>query len=323
MSALQDILARDRYLPLANVLAVSDWYALADYHLQSWRDAHTIERSDHRTNAICMYQDLPWDSNLLEIHCARIVYANAFANSHDIVSNARAEALHRVLDECLQDCKHRGIQMIDARVSTRDLFIARVFEKSGFHTVDTLVTLGGNRHTLENMKFPNVAEGVTIRSFRAEDEEALAQISYDAFGDFEAIQDRFFVEPLIAHDRSQNLFREWFRNLARHTMGGKGKIVVAEINGDPVGYVAIEPLAPFNGHVWWKDSLNAISEKSRGKGIYRALVGAAVKEALNAGAAGLFTKTQISTNRVINTWLHAGANLLESSTTLHWTDSAN
>jgi GNAT superfamily N-acetyltransferase len=148
-------------------------------------------------------------------------------------------------------------------------------------------------------------------------------MSYDAFGDFEAIQDRFFVEPIVAHERSQTLFREWFYNLARSTRDGKARIVVAEMSGAPVGYVGIEPLAPFNGGIWWKDSLNAVSEASRGKGIYRALVAAAVAEALTAGAAGLFTKTQISTNRVINTWLHAGAKLLESSATLHWTNGAH
>jgi L-amino acid N-acyltransferase YncA len=321
MSALQGFLARDRSLPLAGVFAVSDWYALAEYHLNGWQNAHTIEQSNGGTEAVCIYQDLPWDSKLLDTPCARILYANAF--SHHMISNTRAKALKQILAECIRDCDQRGIRMIDARVSTRDLFIARAFEQAGFHQVDTLVTLGGDRHTLGRMTFAPVASDVTIRSFRAEDEETLAQISYDAFGDFDAIQDRFFVEPLISHERSQELFREWFRTLARHTLEGKARIVVAEADRVPIGYVGIEPLAPFNGATWWKDSLNAVSEKSRGKGIYRALVGAAVQEALNSGVAGLFTKTQISTNRVINTWLHAGANLLESSTTLHWTHDTN
>lgn len=323
MSDMREIIARDKHLPLSEVFANATSEALAEYHWQYWQHASAIVHSKNGFDAVCHYQDLPWDSNLLGFPCARILYANALAKAGTIVADDRAIALREAISECITQCETRGIRMIDARVSTRDLFIARAFEQAGFHTVDTLVTLGGSRRTLERMTFPDIAPSVTIRSFRAEDEQSLAQISYDAFGDFEAIQDRFFVEPMIAHERSQELFREWFRNLAKSANQGNARLVVAEIASEPVGYVGIEPLAPFNGQIWWKDSLNAVSEASRGKGLYRSLVGAAVKEALEAGGAGLFTKTQVSTNRVINTWLHAGANLLESSTTLHWTNGSN
>jgi GNAT superfamily N-acetyltransferase len=315
---IRDILLRDKHLPLAEVFAGADSASLADYHLQFWKNARTIEHSADGFDAVCIYQDLPWDSELLGLPCTRILYANAFSPHEGIINSNRIQALQKAISECVDDCKSRGIRMIDARVSTRDLFIMRAFEQAGFHTVDSLVTLGGDRKTLERMKFAPVAEEVTIRPFQPSDEEALAQMSYDAFGDFEAIQDRFFVEPMISHKRSQELFREWFRNLAKSTLAGNARIVVADVGGEAVGYVGIEPLAAFGNAIWWKDSLNAVSETARGKGLYRALVAAAVKEALDAGASGLFTKTQISTNRVINTWLHAGANLLESSTTLHW-----
>jgi hypothetical protein len=39
---------------------------------------------------------------------------------------------------------------------------------------------------------------------------------------------------------------------------------------------------------------------------------------LHQGGGGLITKTQVSTQRVVNTWLHLGANLYESFCTLHW-----
>jgi hypothetical protein len=55
--------------------------------------------------------------------------------------------------------------------------------------------------------------------------------------------------------------------------------------------------------------------------VYRALVIAAFEYAREHDAAGLLTKTQASTQRVINTWLHLGGDILESAATLHWTSS--
>ena len=70
---------------------------------------------------------------------------------------------------------------------------------------------------------------------------------------------------------------------------------------------------------YWQDALNAVSEKARGQGIYRSLVIAAMHYALEHEGQGLLTRTQVSTNRVINSWMHLGADLLESFCTLHWT----
>jgi GNAT superfamily N-acetyltransferase len=83
----------------------------------------------------------------------------------------------------------------------------------------------------------------------------------------------------------------------------------------------LEPMAPFGNAQWWKDSLNAVAPEARGRGIYRALVLAAIDYARTRDAAGLITKTQSSTYRVINSWLHLGGDVLESAATLHWTNS--
>jgi hypothetical protein len=48
----------------------------------------------------------------------------------------------------------------------------------------------------------------------------------------------------------------------------------------------------------------------------------AVDHARATGAHAIITKTQSSTERVINTWLHMGGSLLESFATLHWTPNA-
>jgi hypothetical protein len=71
-------------------------------------------------------------------------------------------------------------------------------------------------------------------------------------------------------------------------------------------------------HAFWQDSLNAILPEARGNGIFRALVLGSIHYVSMRNEA-LLTRTQISTKRVINTWLHMGADMTESFFTLHFT----
>ncbi|MDP4199435.1 MAG: GNAT family N-acetyltransferase [Bacteroidota bacterium] len=324
---LWEVMALDPELPLAHVFHHPNSDALANYHLQSWNreSVKVISEARDGFKVVCIFEELAWDSKLLGVKAGRIHYANALCESQEresLVSNSRANALRRVLGACLANARSRGIQLIDARVSGKDQFLTRAFEAEGFHTVDSLVTLGADRSALERITRDGHANPMSsIRPMQSSEEAVLAQISYDAFGDFHAIQDRFFLEPAISHERSQVLFREWFLNLSRKAQSDQACVLVAELDGKPAGYIALEPMAPFDGLVWWRDSLNAVASEARGRGVYRALIRAAFEYVQNAGGAGLITKTQGSTNRVINSWLHAGGGMLESFTTLHWTPS--
>lgn len=324
---LRHTLALDPHLPLANVFRNADPRSLASYHLEGWkRDGiRVITEARSGFTASCVFEELAWDSNILGLRAGRIHYANALCASHErasLVSVERAHALQSVLRVCISEARARGVELIDARVSGQDQFLIRAFESEGFHSVDNLLTLGADRAGIErSLKSSRQDPIALIRPMLPTDDTALAQISFDAFGDYGAIQDRFFLEPGISHARSQTLFREWFLNLAQKSRAGDAAILVAELDGKPVGYIALEPMAPFEGSIWWKDTLNAVSSEARGRGIYRALVPAAFEYVRNANGAGLITKTQGSTYRVINTWLHSGANILESFTTLHWTSS--
>jgi glycosyltransferase involved in cell wall biosynthesis/predicted N-acetyltransferase YhbS len=329
LSSLLALIANDTHLPFANVFSSSEPLSLAKYHFDKWASANPCyytHSEQGRLVGVALIHELEWDSSILGKRSARIDYINSFP-AH--IDDARIETIHQLLGQIKQFANDKHIHLIDARVSNQDLFLMRAFEAAGFHTVDVLATLGANKNKIDQIlartEFQHegdrrkFSEDLLVRPMREEDIPVLSQLSYDAFGDPTMIQDRFFLEPSIPHTKAQALFREWFLNLAKHHQEGRGQVLVAEMNGQTVGYIGLEPLLPYQKEQWWSDALNAVAPAARGQGVYRALVISALDYVRNAGGDGLITKTQSSTYRVINTWLHLGCNLYESFATLHWT----
>ena len=321
----------DGHLPLARVFASRDSAELAKYHFATWENADPfvfLHKENGQITALALLAELEWDTRVLGLSAGRILYANAVGDATD---TRRIDATKEVLKKAAAFARVQKIRLLDARVSNEDLFVMRAFESEGFHTVDLLVTLGAARgkfdRILEHKPFErsedqvNFGNGLIVRPMRQEDEATLAHISHISYGDTTMIQDRFFLEPMIPQDRAQEVFREWFLNIAKGHHDGKGMVLTAELDGKVAGYIALEPMAAFGNEQWWKDSLNAVAPEARGRGIYRALVLAAIDYARMRDAAGLITKTQSSTYRVINSWLHLGGDILESAATLHWTNS--
>jgi dolichol-phosphate mannosyltransferase len=330
LEELRQVIANDVHLPLARVFMDGERDALTDYHLASWKNADPFvftAKEGNRVTAAALLTELEWDTRVLGLPAGRILYANAVGAAVDA---SRIHSLHNVLTQTLNYSRQKNLCLIDARVSSEDLFVTRAFESAGFHLVDLLVTLGAPSEKFERVlgsggytRNGNAIEfgnGLRVRPMRQEEEAALSKISEQSFGDHTMIQDRFFLEPSIPAERSQALFREWFSNIARKHAENT-LILAAEHDGKVCGYIALEPMTVFGDALWWKDSLNAVAADARGRGIYRALVIAAFEYAREHDAAGLLTKTQASTQRVINTWLHLGGYILESAATLHWTSS--
>jgi len=321
----------DTHLPLAKVFAGIGQNELAEYHLTAWGGGNPYiftHKQENRIDAVSLLTELDWDTRILGFPTARILYANGFGGAIDA---PRIEAFSNVINETLEFARERKIRLIDAKISNEDIFISRAYESAGFHLVDLLVTLGAERKKFDSILARSKYErkndtldfggGLIVRPMRQSDIPALARISEISYGDHTMIQDRFFIEPIIPEGRGQDIFREWFVNLANRHQAGSAVVLVAELNGSECGYLALEPMPTIAGNQWWKDTLNAVAPEVRGRGVYRALVMSAFDYAKMNGAAGLITKTQSSTYRVINSWLHLGADLLECFATLHWTSS--
>lgn len=295
-----------------------DRATLVERLFENWRmrKAFFVVAPSSIEQGFAIIERLEWDSRLLEMHAARLHYIDVptrdFTEERLRQLDAVASAIHQYL-------LGAGVELIDARISSNDLFSTRCLEKIGFHSIDSLVTLGANAKTLRSIvqAKPALTSACVIRPLQPEDEDTVAAITRIAFSDQRVIKDRFFLEPSIQHHAAENLFEEWIRNSIKKHHQGKGVVLSAVMEDQVVGYIAVEKNEIVPG--LWYDSLNAIAENARGKGIYKALIYSAIEHVVSHEAAWLITKTQVSTERVINSWLHMGASLLESQLTLHWT----
>jgi GNAT superfamily N-acetyltransferase len=270
-------------------------------------DTVVIHRGD-LSQGFAILQPLVWDTEILQLKCARLhafCVASSPRHSDDVAMNLAME-----VRKCIEQS---NIDLIDHKISTRDLYKGRFLEVVGFHLVDVLCTLHAMVQDYPSPKQKHVRFAIE------KDLEPLKRLSSEVYGDLDAIQDRFYLEPSIKPENAGRIFEAWFENSYKKQVQGEGIVFVYDEGSGPLGYLAIEKLPSHIRDKAWYDSLNAVSEEARGRGVYKSLMGAAFHHLRSEGQADLITKTQISNQRVINSWLHSGANIIESSATYHWT----
>lgn len=254
-------------------------------------------------------QKLDWDTAQLGIPCARL---HAFQTT---ASPRHADSTHAMLlaGYLREWIGTHEIELVDTKISTREIYKGRFLEAIGFHLVDILCTL-----TLD-VSQSSVTRDANVRLAIETDRTPLAILSREVYGDLNAIQDRFYLESTIPHERAGKLFEAWFENSFAKQSDGRGVVLVYDEGNGPLGYIAFERVADSVKLNTWYDSLNAVTEAARGRGVYKKLVYSTLAYLRDAGEQTLITKTQISNQRVINSWSHMGADILESSATYHWT----
>jgi hypothetical protein len=277
---------------------------------RSWayQGAIVISPFNDLTQGFAILQPLEWDTEVLGIKSARLQAFWAGVDQEEIAF--KAPVLAYVLKSCIEQSE---IHLVDHKLSTRQLYTGRFLELIGFHLVDVLSTI----HLEIKISEPSPVGNVRLAT--DSDLEPLTQLSREAYGDLDAIQDRFYLEPTIPRERADEVFARWFENSYKKQQAGKGVVFVYDEGTGPLGYLAIEKLGELVRPKTWYDSLNAIAPDARGRGAYKTLLSATKNYLRENGQTDLITKTQISNQRVINSWLHAGANIIESAATYHWT----
>jgi hypothetical protein len=296
-------------IPLLDLAVDRTPYIVETARSWGYSGAIVISPFDDPTQGFAILQPLEWDTNILGIKCARLQAFWAGTEHEEIAF--KAPVLAYVLKGCIEESK---IELVDFKLSTKQLYTGRFLELIGFHMVDVLTTIHA---PIDQDEAPQPTENVRIAT--DDDLEPLKELSRFAYGDLDAIQDRFYLEPVIPHEQAGELFTQWFENSYKKQAADKGKVFVYDEGQGPQGYLAIQSIGEGIRPNTWYDSLNAIAPEARGKGAYKSLLAATKNYLRENGQTDLITKTQISNQRVINSWLHAGANILESTATFHWT----
>jgi undecaprenyl-phosphate 4-deoxy-4-formamido-L-arabinose transferase len=187
---------------------------------------------------------LDWDSEFWGFPVARVV--------PERIDTAAAGQVERW-------CEEHGVACAYLLAGADDAETAAAAESVGFTPVDTRVTLERPAGLPSVERQP--ADGLEIRAARAGDEAALMGLARQAHGDT-----RFFFDRHFSSARAVEMYAAWVsRGFAEDPL----RLLVAERDGSPVGYVLVKPDSV-------EIDLIAVDGASRGGGIGRALVEEAI-----------------------------------------------
>ena len=172
-------------------------------------------------------------------------------------------------------CRAEAIDCLYFLADSGDPATAVLAGEAGFRLVDLRVTLG---RSLAGFDPPEAVS--SIRPARADDVPALRRIAAVSHHD-----SRFYADPHFDRERCDELYATWIEKSCREDM-----VLVAEHEERPAGYISCL-LAGGTGN-GGDIGLLAVSDAARGRGLGRALVGAALRWFVDHGAARVRVVTQ-------------------------------
>jgi undecaprenyl-phosphate 4-deoxy-4-formamido-L-arabinose transferase len=203
-------------------------------------DRQTPPGGSDEDEGICRLLD--WDSEFWGFPIARVV--------PERLDMASANRVRRW-------CERHGMACAYLLASAEDAETAAAAQAVGFVPVDTRVTLKRSAGPLG----PSDAGGARLRAATEADRPELTRIARRAHTDT-----RFYFDPHFSSQLAGELYARWVQ---RGFQDDSRRLIVAEQQSRVVGYLLVkeEPL---------EIDLIAVEAESRGQGIGRALVGAAI-----------------------------------------------
>lgn len=221
------------------------------------------------------------------------------------------------LDRVKEDMVKHGAQCLVARTPGRDFLAAQALESAGFRLMDVSVEWLAPLDQLP--KRGHLPGGMSIRTWRPGDEDALASLTTKSMCDLEAYADRFAMDPRL-RSNCVEMYRRW---VANSLSGEQADQVFALTQDDePVGLITLklpQNEGPGAGCGWIV--INAISEEHRGKGLYNELLLRGLEWLAKHGAKKARVRTKLSQQAVISAWARLGGRQVYSDCTFHlWLD---
>lgn len=237
---------------------------------------------------------LPWDTDHFGLRIGRVNRRHLTEVSvQEIVEWQNSEAI-----ECLYFL-----------ADFDDPETARLAQAYNFQLVDIRITLEWTSGRGQLARFDPDSQ-LTMRSFQPADIPILAEIARESHTDT-----RFFFDQNFPRDKSEALYEVWIRHSCE---GLSDRVVTACVDGQVAGYIVCKILDDASGQI----GLVGVAEQSRGKGVGKSLVNAAldwfagrnirsvqvVTQGRNIAAQRLYQKCGFAT-RSVQLWYHRWASV--------------
>jgi dTDP-4-amino-4,6-dideoxy-D-galactose acyltransferase len=173
-------------------------------------------------NAFCQYLD--WDSEFFSVRIGRITV------------NRLTEV---ILEQVLMWCKFNSIDCLYFLANTDDVRTVRLVEEHDFRCVDIRITL---ERQIDD--FPEAEEGIAqsvVHLCTPMDVQALRAIARVSHHD-----SRFYHDSIFPISRCDALYETW---IEKSCSGYADAVMVAEMDGEPVGYLSCHLLGQSKGQI--------------------------------------------------------------------------
>jgi dTDP-4-amino-4,6-dideoxy-D-galactose acyltransferase len=240
------------------------------------------------------WSPLEWDSEQFGFPAGRIDLLLASGDYH-----AATRIKSQLLAEALEECRESGIRHVTARANAAEFSSIHAFERTGFQTIDQILTFGIR---LDHARERNPGDCVEL--FKPEHLEGILAIARTAYR-----FDRFHADPSLPGGAADRLHETWMRNSCLH--GGADAVFVATIEGRVASYVTVKMDGLLATIV-----LVATAEWARGKGMARAATFGALEWCRKQGVAAVQVGTQLRNVAASRLYEDCGFRFIGGSLTL-------
>ncbi|MFH1856112.1 MAG: GNAT family N-acetyltransferase [Candidatus Omnitrophota bacterium] len=234
----------------------------------------------------------------------------------DKSSSRKQQAVDKLLKGMLEISAKKNIKHLAVKVNPFQIEEIQGLERNGFYYTATLISfiidLEKYNFALEDEK------ALLISSFEKEDLSRLKKIAFDSFRDKNIWTDRFHADPYLDKKKADKLYEKWLVNCCSGQAADK--VFVARIKQQPVGFISAKydkDLEKKTGIKITTVPLNAVDEKYRGRGIYRALVCELLSILKNENKDYAMITTQLTTKAIAKVWMGLGAKVDSSKIVFH------
>lgn len=215
------------------------------------------------------------------------------------------DLIREFIGTATKEAKKRDFQHLTCKMDTNNKDIVYCLEQEEFYLMDTLVSY---MFTYNKSHLNNVEHQCIIRDCEYNDLATLKEIAKKSFK-----IDRFHADKLLDNSKCDEYYEKWVENSYN---GLADRIVVAEIDGMPVGFTTCKLPHPEDKNKGGQLVLSAVSESSRGKGVYTSMIYEGVKW-LEGKANTVKVGTQINNIAVQKSWIRLGFTVFESQYIFH------